>query len=215
METNLLHVPKDVLIMMMLDLDLPDVLKMCRSNKRFNEILCQNPLFWRKKLEKEYPKLDISNVKDYKGLYSYLKRKIKKGNKWGDLTPDGLRVQGSGRFAFEILNKNKTTLNLDGIELSAVTFPIHPPEYFSDLGTNIFAINYKKVAEAIRNMSGAISYITGDFGERYPVIFKFTNTAEDRIKPILKYLTTSYFSHIARFIQGNIIIDFEERDDLI
>lgn len=211
METNLLHIPKDVLIMMMLDLDLPDVLKMCRSNKRFNEILCQNPLFWRKRLEKEYPKLDISNVKDYKGLYSYLKRKIRKGEKWGDLTPNGLRVRGSGGMAYEILNEDKTEINPGEMEKSGVTFPTYPPEYFSPLGTNIFVLNYKKINEAAESMS----YVTGDFGEKYPVNFKFTSAPEHRIKPFLKYLASSYFPHIVRFVRGEILLDFQERNDLI
>ena len=212
--TNLLDVPKDVLIMMMVDLDLPEVSKLCISNKKFNTILCENPIFWRQRIEKEYPKVDISNVKDYKGLYNFLKRKIHMGRNWGDLSKNGLAVQGAGGMYYAILNDDKTKVSFE-LERSRVTFPRFPPEYFSTLGTNIFALNFKKSREAIDNLNKNISYIFGDFREKYPVVFKFGNMKEDKIRYILKYLKMSSSPHVVRYINGDIILDLAETDKLI
>jgi hypothetical protein len=51
------HLPKDVLILLALELDEPSISKLCGSSKRLNEIICDNQLFWKKKLEKERPGL--------------------------------------------------------------------------------------------------------------------------------------------------------------
>jgi hypothetical protein len=200
--------------MMMLDLDLPEISKLCLTNKRFNDILCNNPLFWRKKLEKEYPMIDISNVKDYKGLYTYLKRKAKKGRKWGDISPNGFKVYGSGGMDYSILSENRSELDIADLEKAAVTFPTYPPEYFSNFGTNAFVLGYKKVQEAIKNLSANVSFISGNFGEKYPILFKF-NLDESRVQPILKYLKISYSSHVVRFKNGRIEFELKQRTDLM
>jgi hypothetical protein len=48
-------IDRNVLIQLALDLDLPDLLALCSSSKRTNQILCDNDNFWRLKLSRDYP----------------------------------------------------------------------------------------------------------------------------------------------------------------
>lgn len=45
---------KDILIKLALDLDLPDLLSLCRTSERFNTIVCNSDKFWKQKLWKDY-----------------------------------------------------------------------------------------------------------------------------------------------------------------
>ena len=70
--------PRDVLLMMAIDdMDYKSVISLCKTNPRYNTIFCNNPEFWQRKLRKDYPDIDISNVTDFKGLFVYLQKKIK------------------------------------------------------------------------------------------------------------------------------------------
>ena len=69
------RLPRDLIQLIAIDLDYGTILKLCYASKRFNEIICKSPNFWRNKLSKEFPKIDISEVKEFKNLYSYLSKK--------------------------------------------------------------------------------------------------------------------------------------------
>lgn len=49
------RLPKDVLIMLALDLSNQDILHFCSTSKKINLSICNNNTFWMKKLNKEYP----------------------------------------------------------------------------------------------------------------------------------------------------------------
>lgn len=51
------NVPKDVLILFALEMDIYTLLQFCKSNSRINNLICANDLFWRNKVEKERPGL--------------------------------------------------------------------------------------------------------------------------------------------------------------
>jgi hypothetical protein len=64
--------PKDVLVLLAIDLDYADILRLCKSSSRMNRFVCQNENFWRNKLYKIYPfarklqeKYPISNFKKF------------------------------------------------------------------------------------------------------------------------------------------------------
>jgi hypothetical protein len=69
---------KDVLIELALNLDPPSLTRLCQTSKRMNEIICDNEIFWRKKIEKERPgildliKIGINNPLNYKQIYEDL-----------------------------------------------------------------------------------------------------------------------------------------------
>ena len=53
--------PKDVVQEMALELAPPDLIEFCLSSKQHNKIICQSEVFWRRKLERDYPET-IYNV---------------------------------------------------------------------------------------------------------------------------------------------------------
>lgn len=46
---------KDVLLLLAMQMDLPTLNNFCRTSKRINEKVCNNDIFWRNKLEKDFP----------------------------------------------------------------------------------------------------------------------------------------------------------------
>ena len=52
--------PKDVLMLIALELDLPDLLNYCVSNPALNKAACENEFFWLRKLERDFPKYPVS-----------------------------------------------------------------------------------------------------------------------------------------------------------
>lgn len=64
--------PRDVLIMIALELDLPELFSFCLTSKRFNDIACSNQNFWRSRLVKNkhlLGKQDITDIGDPKNYY--------------------------------------------------------------------------------------------------------------------------------------------------
>ena len=52
--------PKDVLVLLALELDYPDILNYCKSDERVNEKICRNREFWRSKLIRDFPNVDYN-----------------------------------------------------------------------------------------------------------------------------------------------------------
>ena len=74
------NVSKDVLFMIAIDMDYPDILKFCSTSKRINRDICANNNFWRNKLYKKYPFLlpHIQKRNDLKFLYRDVEKEIEK-----------------------------------------------------------------------------------------------------------------------------------------
>ena len=64
--------PKDILIKLAIDLDLPDIIKWCSINKRFDELTCKNDIFWMNKFYHDYG--DYSKVPEltWTEFYKYI-----------------------------------------------------------------------------------------------------------------------------------------------
>lgn len=68
---------KDILAKIALELDAPEILNMCLTNKSFNKAICNSESFWLNKLKKDAPNLTddwsklkkVTNSKTYKELY--------------------------------------------------------------------------------------------------------------------------------------------------
>lgn len=63
--------PNDVLIYTALMLDLPDILRLCQTNTRFNKRVCLNEQFWLNKIKRDYPDLQLYG-KNYRQIYQNL-----------------------------------------------------------------------------------------------------------------------------------------------
>ena len=74
--------PTDVIIYMALSMDLPEILNLCTSSKKFNRIICLNNTFWMNRLSNDY---NVSNVPQDKPAIEYYKeareRNIQKLNR--------------------------------------------------------------------------------------------------------------------------------------
>lgn len=57
------RLPKDVLVMLALDLNIKEILNLCLTSRRYNRLVCENENFWRNKLLKETGKV-YTNAKE-------------------------------------------------------------------------------------------------------------------------------------------------------
>ena len=62
----------DVLIKLAIDLDLPDIIKWCSINKRFNKLTCENDIFWMNKFYNDYGKYPKNSDITWKEFYKYV-----------------------------------------------------------------------------------------------------------------------------------------------
>ena len=67
--------PIDILVMIALDLDTIEVIQLCKTSTRINNSICNNPNFWRSKIEKEYGvNFYLSDVTLLREYYKLLKQ---------------------------------------------------------------------------------------------------------------------------------------------
>lgn len=69
--------PKDIIILLALELDDPSIINLCRSSKRYNEAICKNQNFWKLKIEKERPgvlETMEGEITNYRELYQDLQK---------------------------------------------------------------------------------------------------------------------------------------------
>ena len=173
-------IPNDILTLFALDSDLKSIINLCKTSKKVNDSICNNELFWKQKLQREYYDIDISNVTEYKNLYLYLKRRTKVNNNiyempgWGDVKTNNksIAVFGEGGHAYIIFENGK--FNTQNLSNSGIYFPEFSPEHFHDLGTDIFILSRLSVIEMAKNFVNNTSFVTGPYGEKYIIIIEST-----------------------------------------
>lgn len=71
---------KDLIIFLALDLDLITLIKLCATNKKFNNLICNNNIFWMNRLHQDYPNTlnKFSKDSNFKKIYISLKNKVVK-----------------------------------------------------------------------------------------------------------------------------------------
>lgn len=195
-------IPKDVLILIALEFDLREILKFCSTSKYINRTICESQIFWRKKISREYPHLNINNVEKFRNLYNYLKLRTEysKDAKLGYLLDDDKIY----------LPRKGETINISSLTVRdiPVNFPKYPPEFFADiLHTNIFSLSRRSIQQIAKNRIGNKSFIIGNYGEEYSVIL--TGADEKQMKKWIKYMT-NLFNHLARFQSGLITLNIKD-----
>ena len=69
MNPNISTLPKDVLVQMALELDLPEILSLCNTSVKMNVSVCRNRDFWINKLRYDYDigfqKEKVNNPRQY------------------------------------------------------------------------------------------------------------------------------------------------------
>ena len=155
------QLPKDVWVLMALDLDLQALLNLCRTNKQFNDRICNSQQFWSQRISREYPNIDISEVKDYKELYKYLKNRILVDSvyKQGHAIRKGNEIVIISMSGDRVVYKRPDNLNETGY-----TFPRFSPQYFNSLEINYIPVAYHALQGYLKT-----GYFKGEFGEKYKV----------------------------------------------
>lgn len=128
------------------------------------------------------------------------------GTKYGQLDRSRKGIFGNGGVYYPVIVSGHFSRGLMG---ARVDFPNFPPEYFSNFNTNIFILSYPAMNEAAKNIQGNQSYVTGKFGEQYPFLFQ-TDVTKKSTQKHIKSLTTSRATTLARFINGQIVLDFSD-----
>ena len=208
-ETNISQVPKDVLLQMVLDFDANMITNLCSTSHHFNNIICKNSSFWKKKFLKEYPNIDISNVKEYTKLYSYLGKRPKFVENIGKTKPGDLFV---GKIGTSILGKDKVYYNIlkgeifqpEELRKSGLKLPEFPPSYFYNFGVNYFLFPRKLLGMLIQHRVKN-PVVEGFFGEKYRVII------EKRPQEVWVGVPNTKNEILANFLDdGQIFIPYEE-----
>ncbi|GAG28018.1 unnamed protein product, partial [marine sediment metagenome] len=75
------NLPKDLIIYYALMMDLPEILSLCLSSKKFNNIVCKNKTFWMNKLIHDYQVHNLPKGHTYKSYYKHINEKLKNVNK--------------------------------------------------------------------------------------------------------------------------------------
>ena len=72
---NISDLPRDIIVYMALTMDIPEILSLCETSQKFNNIVCENKNFWISKLYKDY-QIEYTDIKsvlsDPKTLYQLL-----------------------------------------------------------------------------------------------------------------------------------------------
>ena len=73
-----MNLTRDVAIQIALELDVPDILRLCLVNKKFNAFICNNNYFWLNKIKKDFPNTqDLQKYgESYKQIYENLSKNI-------------------------------------------------------------------------------------------------------------------------------------------
>ena len=70
------ELPKDVIVLIALSMDIPEILSLCITSKKFNINVCKNKIFWISKLNKDFNNI-YQRTKQYninpKTFYFFLK----------------------------------------------------------------------------------------------------------------------------------------------
>lgn len=80
---KLLSLPKDILLLTVLDLDTPSVISLCQSADYYNKTICKSKDFWYNRIAKNYPFLytyinknhDIETIQEYSKLIDTVYKK--------------------------------------------------------------------------------------------------------------------------------------------
>jgi hypothetical protein len=104
---------KQSLILIALEMDLPDILNFCKTSKRVNDAVCKNPFFWINKMKKDYNFNFIGKAtenRDPREYYSLLSKNEKfwSKNMNKDKIIAQLIKQGNREMVIYFLNKYKT-----------------------------------------------------------------------------------------------------------
>lgn len=141
------RLPKDLLIKLAIDLDLPDLLRWCQLNKRFNNLTCRNDTFWMNKFYHEYGKYSKVPYMSWKDFYKYVTT----------IDPDDLLIGGAKNNNLNYVKialgrgANINTLDDDALQLASQNGHLSIVKYLAEHGADINALDDWALILASRN----------------------------------------------------------------
>ena len=73
---------RDLLFLIALEMDLPEIIKLCETSSKINEYVCNNRNFWINKIKKTYPRVPVDKIQDPRTLYRKLFNTKKENAQW-------------------------------------------------------------------------------------------------------------------------------------
>lgn len=185
---------KDLILEIASKLNLDDIIQLCVTSPRFNDLICKSNIFWINSLLKEFPTIDIRDVTEYKKLYFYLKDKpnliktrVTKFINYEDIPniyfinyPDIIEKINKKYHLRkgDVIKFNNIRVNYiwngEEFEVEAdeyftlsdeFEFPYFPPNYWKDILENQYLYLDRDIIKKAYREGG--KYITGRFGEKY------------------------------------------------
>ena len=127
---------KDILIELAIELDLPDIIKWCSVNKRFNDATCKSETFWRRKFNHDYGDYPKVPGLSWKEFYRYVTVTSPE-----DLLWEGAVQQNILSYVVVAL-KRGADVNRDGIlRISSMEGKLDIVKYLVEHGANIHSLN--------------------------------------------------------------------------
>ena len=134
--------PKDILILIVTDLDIYSISNFCLVYSRLDNYLNsdQSSVFWKTRLEKEYIYMNIQNVTNFRELYKWLRLKVKSDKKFPNISPESFEdVQISHKYRKEIYKNCEFTARKKYFDcFSSVTGRFHE-KYKVDIDCDTFS----------------------------------------------------------------------------
>ena len=154
--SDILRLPNDLIINIALELDLPDLIKWCSLNKKFNNITCDNDTFWMNRYRK-----DFGQIKKPTWKTSYITTLR--------LTPEELVYQG---------------IKYDDIELISVGlnrgYDINDPGYLYEIPPLLYASEEESSLKTIKYLVEQGADISID--DYYPLYMAAATNKLDVVK---------------------------------
>ena len=83
--------PNDMVVYIALSMDIPEVLSLCQTSKRINQIVCDNNNFWISKLKRDYD-ITMEDPSTTKSAYKNITNVIKKVPNPDDLLEKAIKI---------------------------------------------------------------------------------------------------------------------------
>ena len=119
---NLSNLPRDLIISLLINLDINDILTMCRTTNDFNQI-CDEDYLWRSKTNNDYPLYQSKPVNNsWKQTYIKLNRNIK-------IWISGVGMPGRYQYLTSITTFNQL-IKASGYPIYGEISSIHVPQRY-------------------------------------------------------------------------------------
>ena len=143
--------PADVVRHIALMMDLPEILSLCQSSDRFDNIICKNDKFWLGKLIRDYniSKSDIYDGYTPRTFYEYVKWVIDNKQQMAGL--ESAISAGNLVLVKLFIDRNNQRMVNNGLDYAVMYDELPIVKYFVELGANVNRPGYYSIlSEAVK-----------------------------------------------------------------